>query len=193
MTRLSDSYGKGPRERARVRTKELERLLTSVEDAGTRIFLIESRNTLLQSTNPGCSCTESYTDRHNILLFLMRDTMREHPCGFEHHERHRNIFDPEEDIALGQPIQALAVDGKNGNGAPECEKEETETGAENSDGEPKQQPQRGSPLCAREGCSRKPRFDSLFCSDSCGVSALELDLLRSYQESSDIHPSVLRN
>jgi hypothetical protein len=47
--------------------------------------------------------------------------------------------------------------------------------------------------CARAGCVNRPRFDSMFCSDSCGVSALELDLLRSFQEGGDIHPSILRS
>ena len=51
----------------------------------------------------------------------------------------------------------------------------------------------GPLVCARNGCTKSPRFDSLFCSDSCGVSALESDLLRTFQYASDIHPSMLRN
>merc|ERR1712216_769807 len=50
-----------------------------------------------------------------------------------------------------------------------------------------------SDVCARIGCSRPNRFDSRFCSDACGVSVLELDLLRTFQDASDIHPSVLRH
>jgi len=37
VTRLADDYSHRPRERTRVRTKELERLLVSVEDAGKMI------------------------------------------------------------------------------------------------------------------------------------------------------------
>ena len=40
VTRLGSGYGHRPRERARVRTKELERLLVSVEDAGMPSFLL---------------------------------------------------------------------------------------------------------------------------------------------------------
>ena len=39
VTRLGSGYGHRPRERARVRTKELERLLVSVEDAGMILLL----------------------------------------------------------------------------------------------------------------------------------------------------------
>lgn len=51
---------------------------------------------------------------------------------------------------------------------------------------------KGKSLCARRGCKKHPRFDSIFCSDACGVSALEFDLLRSLQYASEAHPSVLR-
>jgi hypothetical protein len=47
-------------------------------------------------------------------------------------------------------------------------------------------------MCMRKGCVHRRRFDSLFCSDACGVLALEMDLLRSLQDASDVHPSVLR-
>jgi hypothetical protein len=47
--------------------------------------------------------------------------------------------------------------------------------------------------CARQGCKRKPRFDSIFCSDSCGVAAIEVDLLRSFEYANDIHPALLRS
>jgi hypothetical protein len=43
--------------------------------------------------------------------------------------------------------------------------------------------------CAREHCDNRPRFDSIFCSDSCGVSTLEVDLLRSLEYASKLHPS----
>ncbi|CAB9516037.1 expressed unknown protein [Seminavis robusta] len=170
--KLSSGYGFRPRERARVRTKELERLLVSVEDA------------------------ELYTDRHNILLYLMRDTTREHPVGFE--KQRRNIFDPEEDPEPEQELTEEPMQPPNGN-------DNLQPGGDSSEGETKppadtpaadsrEKPQVESKArCAREGCTRKPRFDSLFCSDSCGLSALEKDLLHSYEESSDIHPSVLRN
>lgn len=173
VARLGSGYGHRPRERARVRTKELERLLVSVEDA------------------------ENYTDRHNILLFLQRDTMREHPIGFE--QERRNIFDPEEDPSFPEPPVQEAVeeqtqaDVAETNPAANDAQEVVVTTAEASiDGE-SAEPEKVRHICSRRGCLQQPRFDSLFCSDSCGVSSLELDLLHSFQESSDIHPSVLRN
>ena len=52
---------------------------------------------------------------------------------------------------------------------------------------------KASPLqCARPLCRRKSRHDSIFCSDACGVTVLELDLLHSLQYSEDMHPSQLR-
>jgi hypothetical protein len=36
-------------------------------------------------------------------------------------------------------------------------------------------------------------LDSIFCSDGCGVCALELDLMHAFQYANDIHPSLLRS
>jgi len=112
--------------------------------------------------------------------------MRGNPVGFE--KELRNVFDPAEDLAS----EAGEMDDNEKKRAMDDHEEADAKSAISPDDETKQCEK--IPLqCAREGCSQKPRFDSIFCSDSCGVSALELDLLRSYQESSDIHPSVLRN
>ena len=46
--------------------------------------------------------------------------------------------------------------------------------------------------CARPSCMKKPRFDSVYCSDGCGVSTLEKHLLRSLEYAEDVHPSLLR-
>jgi len=46
--------------------------------------------------------------------------------------------------------------------------------------------------CSRPTCPRKPRHDSSFCSDACGISVLERDLLHSLEYSEDIHPSQFR-
>jgi hypothetical protein len=46
--------------------------------------------------------------------------------------------------------------------------------------------------CMRLGCNKKPRFDSAFCSDGCGVLTMEKDLLCSLQYASDMHPYELR-
>jgi hypothetical protein len=163
-SRLGRGYGYRPKERVRVRTKELERLLVSVEDS------------------------EVFTDRHNMLLFLMRDTAKQHPVGFEGHRV--NIFDPADEIIRMEeadvhkapeqsPTDGSTPNGGNGgNGGNDPEIKEGE--CENQ-------------ICVRPGCCFKPRFDSLFCSDSCGISVLETDLLRTFQDASDIHPSVLRH
>ena len=50
----------------------------------------------------------------------------------------------------------------------------------------------GYSVCARPDCDQKARFDSIFCSDSCGVSTLETDLLRTLQYANKLHPSLLR-
>ena len=146
--RLSRGFGYRPKERVKSRTKELERLMVSVEDA------------------------EAYTERHNMLHFLMRDTAREKPVGYD--RQLSNIFD------LEVPSRA---DKKKANVEEEAKLDvdidESESPA-------------SAPCCARKGCREKPRFDSLFCTDACGVSALESDLMQTIFEASEIHPSVLR-
>ncbi|GAX13632.1 hypothetical protein FisN_14Lh357 [Fistulifera solaris] len=134
VQRLGRGLGYRAKDRARSRAKELERLLVSIEDA------------------------EVYTDRHNMLHFLMRDTAREKPVGFEREVT--NIFDPD-----------------NRFGA----KESTPT------------PGRETSLCVRKGCTRHRRFDSLFCSDACGVSVIETDVMESLFEVGEIHPCFLRS
>ena len=47
--------------------------------------------------------------------------------------------------------------------------------------------------CIRPSCKRKPRFDSAFCSDACGVSVMETDLLRSLSFANNMHPYNLRS
>ena len=147
-SRLSRRFGcSSAKERSRARTKELERLLVCVEDA------------------------EGQTDRHNMLLFLERDTRRLKPVGFE--KKRRNIFDPEE-----MQHDQLASSTSDDSAKTEEHGDSSSVASES--------------LCARRGCTMKHRFDSLFCSDACGVSALESDLRNAFHEASDIHPSVLR-
>jgi hypothetical protein len=138
-----------------------------------------------------------------MMLFLLQDTIREHPVGFE--SRRRNIFDPEED---DMPMDAI-MDAESSPpvteafATEEVEKElttmeaaavEVDGGEADMDEDEEDERRRKEPtICSRTGCTKKPRFDSLFCSDSCGVSSLESDLLRTFQYASDIHPSLLRN
>eukprot|EP00980_Cylindrotheca_fusiformis_P014741 scaffold4009_cov124-Cylindrotheca_fusiformis.AAC.21 len=166
-TRLGRGYGYRPKERVKFRTKELERLLVSVEDA------------------------EGHMDRHNMMLFLLQDTLREHPVGFE--KRRRNIFDPAEDFSATDASEK-SVDTKALVVTPDEATKATVSIPEEPDGneEDMNKPIEDS-ICSRAGCARRPRFDSLFCSDACGLSALEGDLLRTFQYASDIHPSLLRN
>ena len=116
-----------------------------------------------------------------MMLFLMQDTSREHPVGFE--TRRRNIFDPEEDDDESE-------DDEEPNPPPLAKEQTSDI---DTPSEEQGELDAASTACARIGCARKPRFDSLFCSDSCGISSLEHDLLRTFQYASDIHPSMLRN
>lgn len=134
VQRLGRGVGYRAKDRARSRTRELERLLVSIEDA------------------------EAYTDRHNMLHFLMRDTAREKPVGFE--RELTNIFDPDNGFGINEATSML---------------------------------KRQSSSCARKDCPRQHRFDSLFCSDACGVSVIESDVMGSIFEASEIHPSILRS
>jgi hypothetical protein len=154
-----------------------------------------------------------------MMLFLLQDTIREYPVGFK--SRRRNIFDPEEDdmpmdgaimdAESSSPPPVITAEASATGTADEVEKELTTmeaaaaaaAAAEQVDGggegdmdaedEEDERRRKEPTICSRTGCTKKPRFDSLFCSDSCGVSALESDLLRTFQYASDIHPSLLRN
>ena len=160
LTRLGRGYGYRTKERQRVRTKELERLLVAIEDA------------------------EGQTDRHNMLLFLMRDTKKPMPAGFE--KEYRNLFDPcysdEEFDRLGYTPSIRRS---------ENHKQKKQGAEEGNEGDVEDVKER--PKCLRDGCPHQARFDSRFCSDGCGVHVLELDLLQAFYESNEIHPSVLRS
>jgi len=108
-------------------------------------------------------------DRHNMMLFLQNDTSKLHPAGFE--VPRRNIFDPEED-----PIDVFSEEGSS---MDVLDLPGSKTG-------------KSDVICARMDCDKRSRFDSIFCSDSCGVSTLEKDLLHSLQFAANLHPSVLR-
>ena len=112
----------------------------------------------------------------------MQDTLRKAPAGFQ--KTRRNMFDPEDDDdsksneGSDSEEDTPHVNGKknckNGNGTEKDKKSECT-------------------ICQRKGCIKSTRFDSIFCSDACGVSTLESDLLRTFFYSSDIHPSSLRH
>lgn len=169
------------RERLRVRTREFERIMISVEDA------------------------EGVTDRHNMTLFLRNDVRKPNPAGFENPRR--NIFDPEDDligtsnpeapdsngtaratlnsISISSTEMDAATSGRNGLGNRAGRKPAIRNKERNTDG-------KVDLVCRRQGCSQKPRFDSIFCSDSCGVSTVEADLLQTLEYASELHPTSLR-
>jgi hypothetical protein len=188
-TRLGRGYGYRPKERIKFRTKELERLLVSVEDAGKNICschaILPFRNFRISNSLFCLLAIEGHMDRHNMMLFLLQDTLRKDPVGFE--KRRRNLFDPEEDM----PSDALM--NESDQSASRDVRDDSIRGDTMSEGEGDDDDKKKNTTCSRAGCGKKPQFDSLFCSDSCGVSALESDLLRTFQYASDIHPSLLRN
>ena len=119
-----------------------------------------------------------------MLVFLMQDTLKKAPFGFE--KNRRNMFDPEDDD------ESESNEGSDSEEevSPENEKKNCKNG--NGNGREKElKPEQA--ICKRAGCIKSTRFDSIFCSDACGVSTLESDLLRTFFYSSDIHPSSLRH
>jgi len=124
------------------------------------------------------------------MLFLLQDTLRDDPVGFEKHRR--NIFDPAEDDVSQSHLRNKLSDEEEKLPSAESNKvtDDDETDGDGNDDESSFNAENS---CARSGCKSKRRFDSLFCSDSCGLSCIEKDLLRTFQYASDIHPSLLRN
>jgi len=132
--RLGRGVGYRHKDRVKSRTKELERLMVCIEDA------------------------EAYTERHNMIHFLTRDTtQRDVPVGYE--RELFNFFDPDE---------------------PQTNDEESGSDESNSR------------VCLRAECSKLRRFDSLFCSDACGVAVMEKDLLHSLLDAKAMNPLALR-
>lgn len=133
---------------------------------------------------------------HNMILFLQNDTSEPHPVGFDNFRR--NIFDPEEDPApaVAENLKSHSTISEVPDGADDDSKM---NGVEVlMDYSTAQEGRRESPKperlhCARNGCHKKPRFDSVFCCDSCGVNSLETDLLYSLKYAQELHPSVLRS
>jgi hypothetical protein len=105
-----------------------------------------------------------------MLVFLRNDTRVKVPVGFE--EEQRNLFDPADDL-----------DGDD----EQDDKEERDNESSSK------RPAPCNLKCLQRDCTIKPRFDSLFCSDACGVCVLQNDLLRTFNYSSDMHPSTLRH
>ena len=100
-----------------------------------------------------------------MILFLQRDSSRAIPAGFENTTQ--NFFDPDTPPRDGEDDNANDGDDSSSIGSEEaC-------------------------VCSREGCSKRARFDSMFCSDGCGVSVAEADLLKSMELASTLHPSAL--
>lgn len=128
-----------------------------------------------------------------MILFLKNDTDKPHPVGFEN--LRRNIFDPEEDPAPAVVVEDLKSESTMSDEDSKMKGVEALMGGcetdISDDGRSKSQDE--SNICARVGCQQKPRFDSAFCSDSCGVNALEVDLLHSLKYAQELHPSVLRS
>ena len=164
VTKLGDGIGSTirPRERVKVRTKELEKLVEFFEDA------------------------EGFTDRHNMKLFLHMDTAAEQPVGYEN-EKH-NFFDPANYPNDKDSDDDIGNDGKIS---------ESESGtytSKKAGGETtkKESVDESSPSCAREGCINKPRFDSAYCSDRCGIHVIERHLLKTLEYAEEIHPAMLK-
>ena len=147
-----ESITKKPKDNAKFRTKEFERLLGYVTDA------------------------EASTDLHNMILFLQRDSTRDIPAGFE--DTASNFFDPDTP-GVGDDDDP---EGSSDNKDKDKDKDKDKEGK----GKPK------VPTCSRAGCDKRARFDSMFCSDGCGVSVAESDILKSMElASATLHPSAL--
>jgi hypothetical protein len=128
-----------------------------------------------------------------MMQFLQHDSRKENPAGFENHLR--NLFDPDDDehvedgenhlvVSAPSPTQdeeMEALTGIVGRKPPAI----TESCVDDADSEAEE-------ICARRGCCKKPRFDSAFCSDPCGVATSEYDLFRSLQVAEEMHPSLMR-
>ena len=105
-----------------------------------------------------------------MLVFLLNDTQKTKPTGYE--DEHTNLFDPADD-------------------KDEVVKQERKEGQQDTLDSDRREISHAT--CLRPACGKAPRFDSLFWSDACGVCTMETDLRRTFQYSSEMHPSSLRH
>lgn len=147
------------------RAKEFERILQYLQDS------------------------EIKCDLHNAILFLERDTQKEYPTG--HETPLFNLFDPEDDSLR---ISILKEKNGNRNDIHESSDKNREIGqGEDTLKASKDEKSKELPiLCMRIGCKRTPRFNSNFCTDACGILAMESDLLQTLRLADQLHPSNLR-
>jgi len=127
-----------------------------------------------------------------MILFLQNDTNKCHPVGFENSRR--NIFDPDEDrtiTTVNLKVEPTTPDDEVG----EDTQKEVDMLLDSDMGPDDESRHKHTEnlYCVRDGCQQKTRFDSVFCSDSCGVSSLETDLLHSLKYALVLHPSALRS
>jgi hypothetical protein len=142
-----------------------------------------------------------------MTLFLRNDVRKPNPAGFENPRR--NIFDPEDDfIGMINPEVSdsngtASASSLNSTSTPSSGGMDAVTLGRNGLGsragrKPALTNKEGSTddkadlTCRRQGCCQKPRFDSIFCSDACGVSTVEADLLQTLEYAGDMHPTSLR-
>jgi len=136
---------------------------------------------------------EGHTERHNMMIFLLQDTLRNVPVGFD--KTRKNIFDPAEDdgplhdVETSSSTDCFSAMYAAATKSTDEQRQEEGEDSGGADGEKNEL----QTICARKDCNLKARFDSVFCSDACGVACLEEDLLRTFNYVSDVHPSLLRN
>lgn len=126
-------------------------------------------------------------ERHNMIQFLENDTRKQDPTGYE--KQLRNLFDPDDDE---HPYEGDDLAKAGSQDSQEGEAHRHFIGRKPPARRSEKDTKRDEAVCARRGCSKRPRFDSLFCSDSCGVSELERDLLRAMYIAGELHPSLMR-
>lgn len=140
-------------------------------------------------------------DEDHIAASLTSDANK-HPINAENGDKNKSntaaVVSPVTELSVpkdenGKTTTAIEIDSfvpKNGSSS---ELKKRTSKKKESKPQCNQTSAKGISLCARRGCKKLPRFDSIFCSDACGVSELEFDLLRSLQYASEAHPSVLRS
>lgn len=213
--RLTNRQELRPRERQRVRTREFERLLVSIEDA-ERAMDRHNMMLFLQNDTSKLHPAGFEIPRRNI-FDPEEDPDEESDEDLDEDPGKDQLNGPGQKSDLAGPSESLdnmhldinykskaesvssSADTTKEKGTRSDVKElntnsiDQNIGKHLDNGANKVASQSMKhPTCSRQGCNKKSRFDSIFCSDSCGVSTLETDLLRTLQYADKLHPSLLR-
>lgn len=183
------------------RTKEFERLLSFVEDAQCQMdinnmILFLRRDTAKKIPVGFESPHLNFFDpeHDDTPIGSSADVLEDRERGTGSLAENDPLIERNDDVISDKSVVSKEGEGgavgmdvsKEGTGIDERNSSASEDDSENV------HKRTNSGTCTRQDCYRKCRFDSMFCSDGCGIALVEMDLLKSFELAATLHPTAVR-